>query len=83
MYPMNEEVKLLIGNATCLVANATSTTEVANAVSIIASVLASVVTIAYVIYKWYKRAKADGKITKEEVDELIDEVGEEIDKHKH
>lgn len=80
---MNEEVKLLIGNATCLVANATSTTEVANVVSIIASVLASVVTIAYVIYKWYKRAKADGKITKEEVDELIDVVGEEIDKHKH
>lgn len=80
---MNEEIKLLLGNATCLVASTTTTTDVANIISIIASVLASVVTIAYVVYKWYKRAKADGKITLEEVDELIDKVGEEIDKTKH
>lgn len=80
---MREEIKLIVANGAVGLANVGGANEISNTISVICSVVASIVTIAYVIYKWYKRAKADGKITKEEVDELIDKVGEEIDKHKH
>ena len=80
---ISEEVKLIVANGAVGLANVSGANEITNTISVVCSVVASIVTIAYVIYKWYKRAKADGKITKEEVDELIDKVGEEIDKHKH
>ena len=34
-------------------------------------VLAALVSIAYTLYKWVKRATADKKISQEEVDELM------------
>ena len=39
-------------------------------------VLAAIVSIAYTIYKWVKRATADKKITQEEMDELMGIINE-------
>ncbi len=39
-------------------------------------VIAAIVSIAYTIYKWAKRASADKKITQEEMDEFIQIIGE-------
>lgn len=43
-------------------------------ISLVLTIVATVFSIAFTIYKWYKSAKSDGKITKDEIDELIDEL---------
>lgn len=63
--------------------------EVLQTIELALSVAVSIVLIAFRVYKWYKLAKSDGKITKEEIDEIVDNVEEElndikddIDEHK-
>lgn len=41
-------------------------------VSLALTIISVLVSISYNLYKWYQRAKADGKITKEEVKEGVD-----------
>ena len=48
--------------------------EVLQIIQAILTVLGLLITIAYTIWKWYKKAKADGKITEDEVDELMDDL---------
>lgn len=43
-------------------------------ISLVLTIVATAFSIAFTIYKWYKSAKADGKITEDEIDELIDEL---------
>ena len=43
-------------------------------------ILLTSVGIAYKIWCWYKKAKADGKITGEEIEELIEENKDEVGK---
>ena len=43
-------------------------------ISLVLTIIATAFSIAFTIYKWWKSAKADGKITKDEIDELIDEL---------
>lgn len=42
-------------------------------------VLATIISIAFSLYKWWKKAKADGKITDEEINEAIDIIKEPFD----
>lgn len=42
----------------------------------ILSIIALLVTIGYTIWKWYKNAKKDGKISPDEVEDLIDDIKE-------
>lgn len=55
--------------------------EILQIIQAILTVIGLFITIAYTIWKWYRKAKADGKIEEEEVDELIDEIKKETDKH--
>lgn len=41
-------------------------------------ILLTLLGIAYRIWIWYKKAKADGKITGEEVAEIIEQEGENV-----
>jgi len=41
-------------------------------------IIMTLVGIAYRVWKWYKEAKADGKITKEELKELTDDVKDDV-----
>lgn len=41
-------------------------------------ILLTVIGIAYKIWCWYRKAKADGKITGEEIKELINENKDEV-----
>ena len=43
------------------------------------SILTSIVIITLKVISWYKNAKKDGKIDKEEVDELINIIGDDKD----
>lgn len=51
-----------------------SLAELKDLVSWILSILAAVLTIAFTVWTWYKKASKDGKITKDEVDELFDDI---------
>ena len=48
--------------------------EILQIIQAILTVIGLLVTLSYTIWKWYKKAKADGKIEEKEIDELIDEI---------
>lgn len=58
-------------------------------ISWVLTILATVVTLAFTIWKWWKKSKEDGKITKEEIKEGIEivadgakEIADQIDEIK-
>ena len=55
------------------------TNEVFQTIQIIISALAGAVALAYTIWRWYKNAKKDGKITEDEVDDLFKQVAKKED----
>lgn len=46
------------------------------------TILSTLFAIAYTAWKWYRKAKEDGKITEDEVDELMDDVNDIVNKDK-
>lgn len=77
-----DELVSWIGTLTGGVFTAVQTSEVFQIVSLVITCLAGLFTIVYTIWKWYRRAKADGKITEDEVDELMDELKDKIPNDK-
>ena len=75
------------GNALMYVLTATQTKEVFEIISLILSIIISVLIILSKIISWYKKAKEDGKITKEEINEgvgiIVDGANEIKDKIKN
>ena len=55
------------------------TNEVFQTIQIIISALAGAVALAYTIWRWYKNAKKDGKITPDEVDDLFEQITKKED----
>ena len=55
------------------------TKEIFQIVSLVLSILISIVILIGKIVDWYHKAKADGKITKEEIKELVDTTKEDIE----
>ena len=53
---------------------AIQTDEVLRWISFGITILSALITIAYNIYKWWRKSKEDGKISMDEVDELVDIV---------
>ena len=53
--------------------------EIMQIVQLTLGVLATIVSIAFSLYKWWKKAKADGKITEEEINEAIDIIKKPLD----
>lgn len=53
---------------------AIQTDEVLRWISFGITLLSALITIAYNIYKWWRNSKKDGKISMDEVDELVDIV---------
>ena len=50
------------------------TDEVFKTISLVLTILSAIVVLARNIYEWYMKAKADNKITSDEVKDLIDTV---------
>ena len=55
------------------------TNEVFQTIQIIISALAGAVALAYTIWRWYRNAKKDGKITEDEVDDLFENIAKKED----
>lgn len=78
---MKEEGTGVVGSSISWILTVTQVNEVFEIIQIIFSCLVSLVTILYIVWKWYKRAKADGKITAEEIDELEKDLRKEVDEN--
>ena len=69
-----------IGSGFATIFSAIQENPIFQLISFILTALSVIISLAYTIYKWVKRAKADGKITSDEVEELFEIVGEHGDK---
>lgn len=78
----HDEIVGFTGSGISTVLTITQTNEVFQTVQLIFSILAFLVTIAYTVWKWYKKAKQDGKITPEEVEELFDNLKNNINEEE-
>lgn len=66
-------------NAVQYVFAALQTNETLKAIELVLSIVVSIVLISYRVYKWYKLAKSDGKITKEEIEDLTKSIEKDVD----
>lgn len=100
MLPDDKLMMGIIGTAVSATGAGLSVTEAQAIISIIITVLGFIISVLVPlgirIYKWYKKAKEDGKIDKEEVEELqqivsdgakdvkegVEEIKEKIDENK-
>ena len=80
---MKDDLIAGVGNITAWSLTLAEFKETAMTISYILASITSLVTIGYIIYKWYKKAKADGKITADEVAELANDLKNNIEKEKN
>ena len=69
-----------LSNGVALLTTAIQSDKTLQIISLVLTCLATAFSLAFTIYKWYKMAKADGKIDHEEIEEAIDIVTEHVDK---
>ena len=78
---INEMVVGAVGTATSGVGTALQTNEVLQTISLIITIIGGILTfIVMPLYKWYKEAKKDGKIDKDEIKEGVQILGEGVEK---
>ena len=71
---MKDNLLDILGIGVQAIFTAIQTDEVLRRISFGITILSALITIAYNIYKWWRNSKKDGKITMDEVDELVDIV---------
>ena len=83
---MNNEQQSLavsaVSSSVCTMLAGLQADEILRYVNLALAVLSAVVAIAFTIWKWWHEAKKDGKITANEVDDVLDEVTDIIDETK-
>ena len=78
----HDEIVGFVGSGISTALTITQTNEVFQLIQLILSILAFLVTICFTIWKWHKKAKEDGKITIDEVEELFDNLENNIEDYK-
>ena len=77
---MNKEVVgAMSGTALSAVGTGLQTSEVLQIISLVLTIIGSLITITMAIINWWKKAKADGKITSDEIQEGIEIIQDGID----
>ena len=71
-----KEAGLFAGNGLTYILAAIQSNEILQWIEFGLSIAVSVVLLAYRIWKWYREAKKDGKITPEEIKDLADTIEE-------
>lgn len=66
---MKKDVLEYVGSGLSIVFTAIQTNEIFQIISLILAILTSATTLAFTLWKWYKKAKEDGKITPSELAE--------------
>lgn len=75
---MKKELLGYTGASINWILTAMQTKEILQYINLILAILTTLVSIGYTIYKWYRKATEDGKITEEEVNELKEDIKEEL-----
>lgn len=75
---MKKELLGYTGASINWILTAIQTKEILQYINLILAILTTLVSIGYTIYKWYRKATEDGKITEEEVNELKEDIKEEL-----
>lgn len=75
---MRKDILEYIGTGTTWILTALQTEKLLSYVNLILAILTTLITMAYTIWKWYKKASQDGKITEEELEELKDDIKENL-----
>ena len=68
-----------VGNVFTYALASLQSNEIFQTIEFIVAILTSVVLLAFRIWKWWKEAKKDGKITKDEIGELTGIIAEGVD----
>lgn len=83
---MNNEQQSLavsaVSSSVCTMLAGFQVDEMLRYVNLALAVLSALVAIAFTIWKWWHEAKKDGKITPNEVNDVLDDVTEIIDETK-
>lgn len=66
---MKNDFLVYIGNGLAILSTALQNEETRSLISWILTIVTTSVTLIYTLWKWYKKAKADGKIDDEEAKE--------------
>lgn len=70
---MNKEVVGgIVGTSVSAVGTGLQTNEILQAISLILTIIGTIITIIMALLNWWKKAKKDGKIDKEEIKDGID-----------
>lgn len=79
----NELITGTAGTALSVAGTVIQTNELLQLISLIISIVGGLITFIVVpLLTWYNKAKADGKITKEEIKEVKDTIKNGVDKLK-
>lgn len=70
------------GNVLLYMLTIAQSNETFQIVELVMSILVSVIILAYRLWKWWKEAKKDGKITKEEIEDGVDIIVDGVDEIK-
>lgn len=76
------DISCIIGNALTYVLSMAQTNDILKGISFGLSILISLIILISKIIRWWKKAKEDGKITADELDELasiVEEAKQHID----
>lgn len=71
---MKDNLLNILGISVQAVFTAVQSDEILRRISFAITLVSALITIAYNIYKWWRKSKEDGKISMDEVDELVDIV---------
>ena len=83
MTKINELTGCVVGTSTSAVGTAIQTNQVLQTISLVLTIIGTIITTVSALYFWFKKAKADGKIDEEEIDEGIEIIQNGADKIKH
>ena len=72
----------LMAEAVAGIATALQTDGLLRFISFILTAISVMISIAFTLYKWHKKALEDGRITTDELSELVDELGKYNEKLK-
>lgn len=72
----------IVGTSMSAVGTGIQTNELLQTISLILTILGTIITITMALLNWWKNAKKDGKIDKDEINEAIDIVNTGVDSIK-
>lgn len=72
----------IIGSTMSAVGTGLQTNEVLQTISLVLTIVGTLITIAMALINWWKNAKKDGKIDKEEIQDAIDIIKDGVDSIK-